>query len=82
MVKLKLTNLSLIGFPVFWKLNELFGKHAGTVAQDVTFKFDVRVGSDELQYYGVLGGVDANLHILSSYCEKEKIVFEILLIGL
>lgn len=64
---ISLTYFSLVGFSVLWQLDELFGEHAAAVAQDVAFQLDVRVGADKLQDDGVAGGVDPNLHVLSSY---------------
>lgn len=57
---------------VLWKLDELLGKHAGTVAQNVALKLDIRVGSEELQDDRVTSGVNPNLHVLSSDCGKKK----------
>lgn len=62
------TNFRLIGLSILWKLDELLGEHARTVAQNVALKLDVRVGSEELQDNGVTGGINPNLHILSSDC--------------
>lgn len=72
-----LTNLSLVRFSILWKLDELLGEHAGTIAKDVAFKFNIRVGPNKLQNDGITGGVDSNLHILSSYCEEREIIFDL-----
>lgn len=72
-----LTNLSLIRFSVLWELDELLGEHAGTIAKDVAFEFNIRVGANKLQNDGITSGVDANLHILSSYCKEKEMIFEL-----
>lgn len=66
------TNLRLVGLSVLWKLDELLGEHARTVAQNVALKLDIRVGSEELQDNGVTSGINPNLHILSSDCGRRR----------
>lgn len=57
---------------ILWKLDELLGEHARTVAQNVALKLDIRVGSEELQDNGVTSSVNPNLHILSSDCGRKR----------
>lgn len=40
----RLTELSLVWLSVLRQLNELFGEHVGTVAQDVALEFCVCIG--------------------------------------
>lgn len=61
-----LTKLIINWLPVLRQLNELFGEHAATVAQDVALKFGVSIGTQELHDDGVSSGTDANFHVLTS----------------
>lgn len=67
-----LTYLCLIGFSILGQLDELLGEHAAAISKDVAFQFDIRVGFYEFQHNGVTGGIDPDLHVLSSHCKSKK----------
>lgn len=62
-----LTHLRLVRLTVLGQLDELFGEHAATVTEDVTFQFDIGTWAHELHHDGVSSGVDPNLHVLTTH---------------
>lgn len=61
------THLGFVGLSVFRQLDELLGEHAAAVAQDVTLQLHVWTRTHELHHDGVAGGVDSNLHVLTTH---------------
>lgn len=62
-----LTHLRLVWLTILGQLDELFGEHAATVTEDVTFQFDIGTWAHELNHDGVSSGVDPNLHVLTTH---------------
>lgn len=62
----RLTHLGLVGLSVLRQLDELFGEHAAAVSQNITLQLHVRTRTHELHHDGVAGGVDPNLHVLTT----------------
>lgn len=68
----RLTELSLIWLSVLRQLNELFGEHVATIAQDVALEFCVSIGEQELQHDGVSCGVDTNFYVVMSHWGERR----------
>lgn len=68
----RLTKLGLIRLSVLRQLDELPGKHAATIAQDVSLELGVCIGTQELHYDGVACDVDTNFHVLTSHWGEEE----------
>lgn len=61
------THLRLVRLSVLRQLDELFGEHAAAVSQDVSLQLHVGIRTHKLHHDGVAGGVDPNLHVLTTH---------------